>query len=278
MHICLNRATTGGSLPLEKFVDIAASAGFQGADVDLGYAQKNGSAALRDIYESKKMTYGGWGLPFDWRGDPAGLKEGLRTLSEQAKIAGELRIDSCATWLMPSSDLPLIENWRFHVARLGPAAQVLADNGMRLGLEFIGPYHHRRRGKHEFLFTPGQMLELADAIGSNAGLLVDSFHVYTSGTTFEHLSQIPAKRIVLAHLNDAPPGPIGAIQDSNRFLPGEGVIDLNAFMDALAKAGYDGPVSLEVFSAELRKMTPADAAKRAWGAVQKALPRYATAR
>jgi sugar phosphate isomerase/epimerase len=274
MHICLNRVTAGGGLPLDQFLDIAAAAGFPGADVDLGYGQAKGAGALGDLYAARKLKLGGWGLPFDWRGDLAKQKEGLDRLAAQAKIAAQLKADSCATWLMPSSDLPLMENWLFHVQRLKPVAAVLEENGLRLGLEFIGPHHHRRRGKHEFLFTPGQMLELAAAIGPNVGLLVDVFHLYTSGSTFDHLAQIPASKIVLAHLNDAPPGSVTSLQDSKRLLPGEGVIDLNAFMDALEKAGYTGPVSLEVFSDELKKLKPADAANRAGDACRKVLPKY----
>ncbi len=275
MHLCLNRATCGGGLPLEEFLSISAEAGFPGADVDLNFAQTHGATALRDLYESKRLKYGAWGLPFDWRGEENKQAEGLAKLSAHAKLAAELKIDSCATWLMPSSKLPFIETWNFHVSRLKPAAAILADHGLRLGLEFIGPYHLRRMHPHEFIYSPGAMLELADAIGPNVGLLVDVFHCHTAGATFEHLSQIPGNKIVLAHLNDAPNVPATDARDGNRVLPGEGGIDLPAFMAALAKAGYDGPVSLEVFSAELKAMPPADAAKKAWAATKKALPQYA---
>lgn len=226
MYICLNRATAGGSLPLEQFVALAATVGFHGADVDLSYAETSGIAALKDLYARHKLRFGTWGLPFDWRAESSKQAEGLKKLAAQAKIAAELRIDACATWLMPSSDLPLMDNWKFHVDRLKPAAALLAQHGLRLGLEFIGPYHLRRKFKHEFLHTAGQMLELADAIGPNAGLLVNSFHCHTSGMRWEHLAQIPASRIVLVHLNDAPNLPCNEVEDGNRCLPGEGVIDL----------------------------------------------------
>jgi sugar phosphate isomerase/epimerase len=174
---------------------------------------------------------------------------------------------------MPSSDLPLMENWAFHVDRLGPVARVLAEQGLRLGLEFVAPFHLRRQGKHEFLFTPGQMLELAAAIGPNVGLLVDCFHIHAAGDTWEHLARIPADKIVLAHLNDAPSGAVSAIQDGKRALPGEGAIDARAFLAALQTAGYRGPVSLEVFSEALRALPPEEAARRAWQATARALGR-----
>ena len=107
------------------------------------------------------------------------------------------------------------------------------------------------------------MLELADAVGPNAGLLVDIFHCHCSGTTWETLAAIPGQRIVLAHLNDAPKVPVAQVNDRNRLLPGQGGLDIAGFLAALHKTGYAGPVSLEVFSNELRAMAPADAAKLA---------------
>lgn len=270
MYVCLNRATAGASLSLQEFLDVARDAGFTGADVDLTPGVEKGAAALREMYTARNLRFGGWGLP-DWRGDANKANEGLGRLQKQAKIARELNIDSCATWIMPSSDLPLMENWKLHVDRLKPAARILSENGLRLGLEFVAPYHLRRKFRHEFIFTPGQMLELADAVGPNVGLLVDCFHCHAAAENYEHLAQIPAEKIVLVHLNDCPDVPIDQIQDGDRLLPGEGAIDLPAFFAALKRAGYAGPMSLEVFSEDLRAMPARDAATKAWSATKKVL-------
>ena len=272
MYVCLNRGTAGGGLPFEDFVKLARDAGFPGCDVDIGYATQRGTAALGELFEGggQKLRYGGWGLP-DWRSDDAKHRDALAQFPASAKAAAELRIDSAATWIMPSSERPLIENFQFHVARLKPFAQALAEHGLRLGLEFVAPYHLRRHFKHEFLFTPGAMLELADAIGPNTGLLVDAFHVHASGTSYEHLAQIPGDRIVLCHVNDCPKVPIDQIKDGERLLPGDGAIPLDRFFDALHKPGYDGAVSLEVFNADLKTMTPLDAARKAWSATHHVL-------
>ena len=262
MYACLTRVTSGGGLSLEEFVRLSADAGFAGADLDLHYAVEHGTSALRDVFEKYNQRFGGWGVP-DWRADPQKARDGLEQLKRFAPIAAELRIDSCATWLLPSSDLPLPENWRFHVERLRPVAQVLADSGLRLGLEHVAPYHLRRLKKHEFIFTAGQMLELANDIGPNVGLLVDSFHVYSAGDAMDSIKSIPRERIVLVHLNDAPGGPIAQLRDGARLLPGEGVIDLKLFLTNLREVGYAGPVSVEVFSDELKKMPPAESAELA---------------
>jgi sugar phosphate isomerase/epimerase len=266
---CLNKSTAGRGLEFPQFVAFAASVGFDGADLDIAWAQTHGAPAAADVYASNRQVPGGWSPPVDWRGDAAKQSDGLAALQKAAAIAATLKADSCATWLMPSSPLPFIENWNFHVARLQPVAQILADHGLRLGLEFVAPYHLRRKFPHEFIFTPGLMLELADAIGPNVGLLVDVFHCHCAGTTWEHLATIPAARIVLVHINDAPATPVAMVEDGKRALPGDGIIDLRGFVKAMDTAGYTGPASMEVFSEDLGKLPREEAGRRAGASLGK---------
>src|SRR3954453_19990969 len=191
MYVCLNRAAAGGQLPYEEFVKLSADAGFPGCDVDMGYGQANGANALRDLLNRHNQKPGGWGPSVNWREDESKMAEGMGSFEKQAKVAGELKYDSCATWIMPSSPRTLAENWKFHVERLRPVAKVLKDNGLRFGLEFVAPYPLRKNFPHEFIFTPGQMLELAAEVGDNVGLLVDAFHVHAAGLSQESVAEIP---------------------------------------------------------------------------------------
>jgi sugar phosphate isomerase/epimerase len=262
MYLCLNRGTCGGNLSTEDFVKLSSDAGFDGADADLGAAVQKGQAWLADLHSSTNQKFGGWGLG-DWRSDERKHHECLENLAKQAVIASKLKIDSCCTWIMPSADRSLADNFEFHVNRLKACAKVLAENGLRLGLEFVAPYHLRRQGKHEFLFTWGQMLELAHEVGPNAGLLVDCFHLHASAETMGAVSNISLDKIVHVHLNDCTEKRIVDVKDGERVLPGEGVIDTKAFVESLRSRGYEGPVSLEVFNAELRAMPALDAARKA---------------
>jgi sugar phosphate isomerase/epimerase len=271
MYICLNRGTSGGGLNQVEFAQLAARAGFQGCDVDLSYAQQHGAAALADLFVSLNLRFGGWGPPQDHRTDPCRRREAAAILQGHAAVAKQLNIDACATWIMPSSDLLFIENWKRHVDGLRPVAQILADHGLRFGLEFVSPYHLRRQYPHEFIFTPGLMLELAAEIGPNVGLLVDSFHCHCSQTPWRQVAQFPAEKIVLSHINDAPRLPAEDLQDGQRLLPGEGAIDLPAYLKALKAAGYTGPVSLEAFGC-VKELPAQQAARKAWDACQKLLP------
>jgi sugar phosphate isomerase/epimerase len=276
MYVCLNRGTTGGGLPLEEFVALSADAGFPGCDVDLGYAEQHGPEKLKDLYARHKQKFGGWGPALSHHTDPAKRADAAKTLERQAAHAAKLGIDSCAIWLLPSSKLPFQETWKAHVDGLKPAAKILADHGLRLGLEFVTPYHLRRANPHEFIYTPGLMLELADAIGPNVGLLIDAWHMHHSATPMSQIAQIPAKKIVLCHLNDSPQLPPEEILDSRRLLPGEGVIDLAGFFRNLQEAGYTGPVSLEAFHV-VKDLPPKEAAHKAWAACKKMLADVAMA-
>ena len=98
------------------------------------------------------------------------------------------------------------------------------------------------------------MLELAAAIGTgNVGLLLDAWHLYTSGGALDDLDKIRNADIVNVHVNDAPEGlTMATYNDHDRRLPCEtGVIDLAGFMGKLAALGYDGPVTPEPFSARI---------------------------
>jgi sugar phosphate isomerase/epimerase len=54
--------------------------------------------------------------------------------------------------------------------------------------------------------------------------------------------------------------PPDQIRDNERLMPGEGVIDLNAFLMALHEIGYQDALSVEVFGRG-KDMTPEAAAR-----------------
>ena len=62
-------------------------------------------------------------------------------------------------------------------------------------------------------------------------------------------------------VNDSPDLPPEKIRDNERLLPGEGVIDLAGFFQALKKIGYTDGVSPEVFGRGLRDMPPEQGAR-----------------
>lgn len=275
----LNLGAIGIKATLAESIAYARRFGFVGIDFSIteavALAETIGMDGVRNLFEDAGVFPGSWGFPVNYRQDEAAWREGLMLLPKQAEFALELGCTRTATWILPASDeLSFQENFNFHVNRLRPAAQILADYGCRFGLEFIGPKTLRTPRKHNFVYTMDGMLALCAAIGTgNAGLLLDVWHLYTAHGTLEDARKLTRDDVVTVHVNDAPAGiAIDDQIDNVRALPGEtGVIDIKGFMEALRAIGYDGPVTAEPFSQRLRDLAPdaavqetADAMNKIW--------------
>lgn len=82
--------------------------------------------------------------------------------------------------------------------------EILCDHGCRLGIEFLGPRHLWASHPHRFITSLGEMLKLAGDIGTgNVGLLLDAYHLYTSGDEIDAIDTVTAADVVVVHINDA---------------------------------------------------------------------------
>ena len=90
-----------------------------------------------------------------------------------------------------------------------------------------------------------------------AGLMIDSWHFGFSENTWEDLAAVPLDDIAYLQFTDAlePEYRDRMIRESlhRRALPGDGILELHRFADAFLDRGWDGTVSVEVLSAELRE-------------------------
>jgi len=247
----------GGSLAEQA--ELAAKVGFKGLDFSPGeVAAAGGPEAVKALLADKGLQAGAWSLPFmpylvseeEWT---AGLED-IKGLAETAAAVDAKRV---IMWILPGHDeLDFAANFEHHVTRFKPIVEILGAQGIRLGLEFVGPKTSRAGKAHEFVHDLPGALKLAEAIGGNTGILLDSYHWYTSGGTAEDLQSLSNEQIVHVHVNDAREGVERDQQkDGQRRLPGaSGVIDLAAFMAALSSASYDGPVTAEPFDDELKAL------------------------
>ena len=239
---------------LDQRLSAAKIGGFGGVECNpseiADLVDAEGADAVRARFAAAGIVPAGWGLPVDWRGAEENWRSGLETLPRLAKAAAAIGAIRTSTWIMPCSNTrELAENTQFHIDRFQPVAQILGGHGIALGLEFIGPKTLRDTQRHPFIHTMAEMLALGRAIGPNVGLLLDSYHWYTSHGTLSELKALRPQQVVIVHVNDAPAGiAVDSQQDGVRALPGAtGVIDIVGFLQTLQSIGYDGPVIPEPF-------------------------------
>lgn len=252
---------------VEELIGLASNGGFQGLDIGIQavseLVSERGAKEVIALFDSANLKMGAWGLPMPWNGPEEDYNNGLKDLEKYASVAAELGATRCAQWIPCASDtMKFRENFRYHIQRLKPVAEVLNAHGCSLGLEFIGPQTLRVDKSFGFIYTMNGMVALAEAIGTgNVGLLLDAWHWYTQLGTVSDLMALTPQDVIHVHVNDAPVGvEITEQIDNKRALPSEtGVIDLVGFLKALKAIGYDGPVSPEPFSQRVREL-PAEQA------------------
>lgn len=250
----------------QQALEYAVKYGFAGITPNPGEFKGKSATEISEwvaTMKEKGIRYGSGGLPVEFRQDQDRFRKDMSNLPAQAALLKQLGVNRVATWILPGHDeLTYLQHFELLKTRFSEAAKVLGDYDIRLGLEFVGPRTSRARFRFPFACTQIDMMELVHAIGApNVGLLLDSWHWYTSHGTVDELLQLSNKDIVHVHVNDAPSGvEVDQQVDNRRALPvTTGVIDMKGFVNTLVKIGYDGPVECEPFDQELRKMD-ADAA------------------
>jgi len=264
MYTSFGPHAAGVDRPFPEVAALADEHGFDGVQVDLGYLREAGPADYRAVLDDHGIRAGSANLPVDVTADAETYESDLDALDGVAEAAAAVGCTRFSTYIMSFSDeRPFEANFTFHRDRLDPVADVLADHGIDLGLEFLGPETLREGHEYDFISTADGMLDLCSVVGDNAGLLLDSWHWHTAGGSVEALEALDAGDIVDVHVNDAPEGlAMDEYVDTERAMPGEtGVIDIETFLSHLDSVGYDGPVMAEPFSDDLEAMADDDAAR-----------------
>ncbi|WP_010274126.1 sugar phosphate isomerase/epimerase family protein [Paenibacillus senegalensis] len=270
----LTRAGLGDIGNIEQWIEAASRHHFQAIDPDAGelveWVSAKGAEKAAAFLEQNNIRIGSISLSVQWRESEEQFISGLPALSQQAAVASSLGCRSCGTYILPSTDRDPVRFMAQATRRLRIIAQILAPYGIKLALEFVGPHHLRTKWKHPFLWEMDATLEWIQAINEpNVGLLLDSYHWYTNGLSEADIRSLSAEQIAHVHINDAPDVPIAEVLDNDRVYPGEGVIDLPAFLKAVKQTGYQGAVSQEILTPEPPKATSEELLKRSEAAFSK---------
>ncbi|MCR0981317.1 bifunctional sugar phosphate isomerase/epimerase/4-hydroxyphenylpyruvate dioxygenase family protein [Roseomonas populi] len=133
-------------------------------------------------------------------------------------------------------------------ADLREMAERAAARGLRVGYEALAWGRHVNRWRQAW-----DIVRRADHRA--LGLILDSFHTLSLGDTLDGLAgEVPGDRIAFVQLADAPRLSMDVLSWSRHFrdFPGQGELPIAEFAREVLRAGYRGPLSLEVFNDEFR--------------------------
>jgi sugar phosphate isomerase/epimerase len=263
MYVSLNSSLTR-QMPWPDFVRLAGKLGYGGVDVNLNPAKAAGVEATRALLAELKLEPAVTGLPLQFAmPDEAAFQEALKQLDENAKFAAAIGCTRMMAVLSPGSQTPREERRKFVKDRLTAISEILQRSNIRLGLEFLGPLYMRTgaRAPYQFLYRLDETVGLAKECGPNVGVVLDAWHWFHSGGTTADILDAGKSRIVHIHVSDAKPAAPEEVRDNHRFMPGEGVIDLVGFFQALQKIGYEDGVSPEPLGRVPAEMPPEEGAR-----------------
>jgi 4-hydroxyphenylpyruvate dioxygenase len=243
---CIATVALSGTLP-DK-LEAAAAVGFDGVEImESDLLSFDGSPAdVRRICEGLGLTIDLY-QPFrDFEAMPEPQRARNMDRAER-KFDVMQALGTDLTLVCSNTQAAAIDDDARAAADLAEMAERAARRGLRVGYEALSWACHVKRWGHAWRIVQ-------QAAHPALGLIVDSFHTLSLGDDPSGIAQVPAEKLFFVQMADAPKLSMDVLSWSRHFrnFPGQGDLDVTAFMRAVLAAGYAGPLSLEVFNDEFR--------------------------
>ena len=247
MGLLLSYSTWGmPTVPIARAVAHCAGLGFDGLELTVcpGWTTEGESLTarqrreIRQLYDDHGLELGGLCANVDLSApDPAVRADNMRRFRAYLELAAELRRPG-ETLSVSTTPGGKPENWETDKQRIvmqfGELAEYAAQHGVIVSAE-----PHVSTAIH----TPEQVLWLIEQVGSPAlGIHFDISHFNVQGMDMEAVIAQLAPHSVHTHVKDER----GVVPDFEFLIPGEGEMDYARYLQAMARAGYDGHIVVEV--------------------------------
>lgn len=189
------------------------------------------------------LCRGGFFTAADPVGRAAAVEDNRRAVEEAAELGADTLV--LVSGGLPDGERDLIGAREQIADVLGELTPWAAAHGVRLGIEALHPMYAADRC---VVSTLGQALDLAERFpAERVGVVVDAYHLWWDERLPEDLRRAGAGgRIVSVQVADwVTPLPEGVLLGRGQL--GDGCIDLRGFRELADRAGYRGPVEVEIF-------------------------------
>ncbi|MFF2242614.1 bifunctional sugar phosphate isomerase/epimerase/4-hydroxyphenylpyruvate dioxygenase family protein [Arthrobacter sp. NPDC058130] len=174
------------------------------------------------------------------------LAANLRRADAKFRLMSRLGMDTML--LCSNVGTATIDDDELRAAQLSRLAHLAGDHGVKVAYEalawgkYVNDYEHSHR-----------LVDLVDH--PNLGTCLDSFHILSRDWDTAPIEAFNPEKIFFVQVADAPKLSMDVLSWSRhyRVFPGEGQFELAQFMGHVVRAGYTGPVSLEVFNDVFRQ-------------------------
>ncbi|MCW2771462.1 MAG: 4-hydroxyphenylpyruvate dioxygenase [Aeromicrobium sp.] len=242
-------ATVCLSGSLAEKMHAAAAAGFDGIEVfepDL-VASELSPEEIRSLADRLGLTLDLYQpfRDFEGVGDDE-LADNMRRAEAKFAVMNRLGIDTIL--VCSNVGTATIDSDEVSAAQLRQLGDLAVRYGVRIAFEALAWGRHIDDYRRSW-----RVVQLADH--ASVGLCLDSFHILSRGHDPAGIEDIPGDKIFFLQLADAPALSMDVLSWSrhHRLFPGEGSFDLPAFVAHVLRAGYTGPLSLEVFNDTFRQ-------------------------
>ncbi|MEZ5290923.1 MAG: sugar phosphate isomerase/epimerase [Vicinamibacterales bacterium] len=148
-----------------------------------------------------------------------------------------------------SAVTPTPEGYASAPERLHELGEIGRQHGLVVMVEFVR--------QSVFASTLTTLLPLVRAAAHpNVAIVFDCYHFWSGLNKLADLDLLRPGDIGHAHFQDVPAIQRELLSLTTREIPGDGVSPLTAILQALAKAGYAGPLSVELFAARFQQGDP----------------------
>lgn len=242
-------ATVCLSGTLKEKMQACAIAGFDGIEI---FEQDLVTSPLSPEDVRKMAADLGLGLdlyqPFrDFDGvTPDLLEANLRRAAAKFRLMTRLGMDTIL--VCSNVATATIDDDGLRAEQLARLAGLAAEHGVKVAYEALAWGKHVSDYEHAH-----RLVEMVDH--PHLGTCLDSFHILSRDWDTAPIQDINADKIFFVQVADAPKLSMDVLSWSrhHRVFPGEGQFELAKFMGHVVRAGYSGPVSLEVFNDVFRQ-------------------------